>query len=558
MVSGLTEVQGNSSGGRRPAATSRRVGWRRRTLAPTTLLVLALAVVALVLRLWPLGGYATDYQDEGAYWQSLRSMAAGHHLFREVFSSQPPFFLLGLFPFYALFGQTLVAARLGVVLYSLLGLAGLYYIARATGGRAAALLALALLIVDPLYLNASYSLQAEGPAVGLGAAGVALAAVASRVIGPPRRLLALAGGIVIGLGIMAKLFDVVAAVPAALYLLLPADHSWLGRADANTPAPVRSRLETRRARLRRYVRRALPDLILLALGAVVSVAALFLPYKLAGAPMYDQAIRFHLVVEQTHLNFGLQHNLQLIQTTLRDAYSWPYALLALVACLLAIWRRAWIVVPPLAWLLASLIVLARQQPLLGHQLVLIAPPLAVLASLVLPLISGPRLGQPLRDRASPIKPLAAALPVAAVLVVAAAALGIGTVRSLNADDARAQPIPAIDTAMARALDATTGPNEVIVTDLQYVAGLADRSVPPWLVDTSQVRITVGYKDGHFLSTGQVLDAIAHDHVRVILYGGLSSSHRLKALPGFLPWVRQHYRPAVRFGPDQVLYIKNGE
>ena len=558
MISGLTDVQDSSSRGRRATAASRRAGWRRRTLAPTTLLVLALAVVALVLRLWPLGGYATDYQDEGAYWQSLRSLAAGHRLFSEVFSSQPPFFLLGLFPFYALFGQTLVAARLGVVLYSLLGLAGLYYIARATGGRAAALLALALLIVDPLYLNASYSLQAEGPAVALGAAGVALAAVASRVIGPPRRLLALASGIVIGLGIMAKLFDVVAVLPVALYLLLPADHSWLGRADEDIPAPVFSRLETWRTRLGRYTRRALPDLVLLALGVVVSVAALFLPYKLAGAPAYDQAVRFHLVVEQTYLNNGLQHNLQLIQTTLQNTYSWPYALLALVACLLAIWRRAWTVVPPLAWLLASLIVLARQQPLLGHQLVLIAPPLAVLASLVLPLIAGPRLYQRLRDRVSPLKIVAVGLPVAAILVVAAAALGIGTARSLSADDARAQPIPAIDTAMARALDATTRPNEVIVTDLQYVAGLANRSVPPWLVDTSQVRITVGYKDGHFLSTGQVLDAIARDHVRVILYGGLSSSHRLDELPGFLPWVRQHYRPAVRFGPDQVLYIKSGE
>jgi len=558
MVSGVTDVQGDSSRGRRPAATSRRAAWQQAALSQGAPLILALAVVALVLRLWPLGGYATDYQDEGAYWQSLRSMAAGHHLFSEVFSSQPPFFLLGLFPFYALLGQTLVAARLGVVLYSLLGLAGLYYIARATGGRAAALLALALLIVDPLYLNASYSLQAEGPAVGLGAAGVALAAVASRVIGPPRRLLALASGIVIGLGIMAKLFDVVAVVPAALYLLLPADHSWLGRADASTPPPTFSRLETWRARLGRYARRALPDLVLLGLGVMASVAALFLPYKLAGAPAYDQAVRFHLIVEQTWLNNGPQYNLQLIRTTLRDAYSWPYALLALVACLLAIWRRAWTVVPPLAWLLASLIVLARQQPLLGHQLVLIAPPLAVLASLVLPLIAGPRLGQRLRDRASPIKPLAAALPVAAVLVVAAAALGIGTARSLSADVARSQPIPAIDTAMARALDATTGPNEVIVTDLQYVAGLAGRSVPPWLVDTSQVRITVGYLDGHFLSTGQVLDAITHDRVRVILYGGLSSSHRLSELPGFLPWVRQHYRPAVRFGPDQVLYIKSGE
>jgi hypothetical protein len=46
-------------------------------------------LVALALRAPLLAGGQIDY-DEGVYWQSLRSLAAGHQLFASVYSSQPP------------------------------------------------------------------------------------------------------------------------------------------------------------------------------------------------------------------------------------------------------------------------------------------------------------------------------------------------------------------------------------------------------------------------------------------------------------------------------------
>src|SRR5579884_2660955 len=100
------------------SVAQQRVAWRGRAAAyapawmrRVPLHVWALAgvcVVALLLRLWAVGGGSSDY-DEGVYWQSLRAMADGHALFSSVFSSQPPFFLFGLYPFYLLFGQTLTA-----------------------------------------------------------------------------------------------------------------------------------------------------------------------------------------------------------------------------------------------------------------------------------------------------------------------------------------------------------------------------------------------------------------------------------------------------------------
>ena len=109
---------------------ARRASWSG-ALHLATLLLLALA---FALRLWPLMGRSIDY-DEGVYWQSLRAMSEGHPLFSSVFSSQPPFFLLALYPFYALLGQNLAAARLGVAIFSIIGILAMYALGRMLAGH---------------------------------------------------------------------------------------------------------------------------------------------------------------------------------------------------------------------------------------------------------------------------------------------------------------------------------------------------------------------------------------------------------------------------------------
>src|SRR5205809_1809647 len=94
--------------------------------------VLVLFIAAIFMRLNNLGmPFDRDSYDEGVYWQSLRAMSAGHLLYQDIFYSQPPFFLLSVYPFFLLFGKTLVAARLGVVLVSLLGFIGAFLLGRA-------------------------------------------------------------------------------------------------------------------------------------------------------------------------------------------------------------------------------------------------------------------------------------------------------------------------------------------------------------------------------------------------------------------------------------------
>src|SRR5579872_1916440 len=125
-------------------------------------IILALVIVAIVMRLYQLGvPFDRDGYDEGVYWQSLRAMSAGFTLYHQIFYSQPPFFLLSTYPFFALFGSTLWSARLGIALVSLLGLPGAYLLGKSLAGRVGVILAVVLILVDPIYLAQSQTIEAE-------------------------------------------------------------------------------------------------------------------------------------------------------------------------------------------------------------------------------------------------------------------------------------------------------------------------------------------------------------------------------------------------------------
>src|SRR5258708_5399759 len=124
------------------------------------LATLALFAFGLWMRLRDLGmPFDHDGYDEGVYWQTLRAMSAGHALYQQTFYSQPPFFMLSIFPLYTLFGQSIWSARFGVVMISLLGLLGALLLGQALAGRIGALAALLLLVADPLYLIQSQNVQ---------------------------------------------------------------------------------------------------------------------------------------------------------------------------------------------------------------------------------------------------------------------------------------------------------------------------------------------------------------------------------------------------------------
>lgn len=497
--------------------------WLR--LPPDAWVTLIACAIVIVLHLATLDGQSYEY-DEGVYWQSLRAMAQGHPLFSSIFSSQPPFFLLSIYPIYLIFGQTIAAARLAMVLYAVVCLAAMYWAARLLGGRWAAALATLLLVFEPLFSQEARTLQAEMPMLAFQLLGVALCLAALRRSDPTRRWFVLGSGAAIGLGVMIKLFAIAAVVPIGLWLAAPLFATALS-AQGRLRVPEL-------AALGKSLRQVLPDLALFSAGLIGACALLLLPFAANLGLVYDQVIRFHIAASHA-VNYGLHYNWDLIWSTESDV---PQLWLGLLGVVIVLWKRIWLAIPVVLWLVVEVGLLFEQEPLLSHHIVLISIPLALLAGLSLPV-----LGSELRSLIHPsAQQVRLALYICA-LVATLAALNF----TINAQVYGTKPPKAAQLEMALALEGATSPNDLVVTDDQYVAGLADRNVPPELVDTSQVRLKSGY-----LTRQQLEDIITHDDIRVILF----ASGRFDLIPKFRSWVEANGFTAVAtFITGRTLYVK---
>lgn len=488
--------------------------------------LLAVCVVAFLLRVWPLQGVSTDY-DEGVYWQSLRAMANGQPLFSGIFSSQPPFFLLSVYPLYLLFGQSLVAARMAIALISLVGVVAMYWTCRRLGGAWAGVLGALLLAVDPLVLAESHTLQAEAPAISLEILAIALAVASLGADNRRRHSLAALAGVVLGLGVMTKLFDIVAVIPVLAYLAQPLLPALGGSRPVDAPVKLPAQSPLREVG---FVWGACLG------GALFAGLLVALPFAANWGVAYDQVVRFHTVAATTS-GGGLRGNLMAIAHVRSEYLLW---LAALAGGVLAAWGRRWERAPIVLWVLASVALLLQQQPLFLHHMALLAPPLVVLASGVVS--ASPVAGKRLAGSAHKIAVWSGrlALVIALVAVVGGAVVGVKS-------DARAARSPSPQTLqLAAALRVVTLPSDYVVTDDQYVAGLADRNVLPQLVDTSLVRIQSGY-----LTAGQLESLITSTDTRTILF----SSGRFDQIPGFRAWVEAHFSAVAQVGDGRMLYIK---
>lgn len=504
-----------------PAAWLRRIPWEIRWL-------LIICVVALAVRVLPVNGLSTDY-DEGVYWQSLRAMANGQPLFTGVFSSQPPLFLLSLYPLYLAFGQSLAAARLAVTLYSLAGVVAMYFAGRRLAGHWVGLIAALLLAVDPLYVTESHTLQAEAPAIAFEVIAVAFALSTVGALGRRRLWLAGCAGVAVGLGIMVKLFDVVALAPVLAYLAQPLfATAWDDRGRPRWPTGPELVIG---------LRRAAPACGVCVAGMCAVILMVALPFAANWGAAYDQVIRFHLVAGQT-ANGSLRGNVSAI-AHVRGEY--PLWLAAAGGVFLAVVSRRWIAAPIMLWLLVSFALLAQQQPLFQHHIALLVPPLVLLAGLTPSAFVGASTGAHGRGAETAIQ---WAGRVALTLALFAGIAGVFI--SVKNDSSAAQAVPLNTLQVASMVEAITIPSDYVVTDDQYAAGLADRNVPPQLVDTSLVRIQAGY-----LTAAQLERIITATDTRTILF----ASGRFDQVPGFRAWVEAHFTAVPQVGDGHMLYVK---
>jgi hypothetical protein len=225
----------------------------------------------------------------------------------------------------------------------------------------------------------------------------------------------------------------------------------------------------------------------------------------------------------------------------------PLSAVAAYGVITAFLRRDWRVLPLLAWLIVSFLLLLFYHPLFLHHLIILEPPLIALAVL--------GMAQPEYYKKMLAKLKLADLAYCFTLLAIVLVLGVSYTnfqkdnvyyKALNIIEAR--PYSQGDLRIASDLAKATSPGDLVVTDGQFLAALANRDVPPWLVDTSDVRILTGS-----LTLAQLEQETLNPRVRAVLF--LTNRFDRIKVRSFHTWVSQHFHLAHDYGNGQELWVR---
>jgi 4-amino-4-deoxy-L-arabinose transferase-like glycosyltransferase len=458
-----------------------------------------------------------DSYDEGVYWQSLRSLANGQDLHTQIFSSQPPAFLLTVYPLYLLFGQTIGAARLTIGIISLLGFVGILFVGQVLQGKGGAVLAVLLLVVNPVYLAQSQILQADAPVVALMVLALGFAYLwwhsPTGLIGYSSAIVA---ATVLFLSLLTKLFAVANFVPVSLLIF---SVFWRYR--------------------QRPITQHLPYFgpLLAALGVFLLLCSFgLLLFWGSLAPLWDQVVTFHIAAKAQFAS-SAGYN----RSTVLYALATPLGFFAGYGAVISLLRRDWRVLPLLAWLLTICFLLWQQVPLFNHHLVTLVPPLILLTIMGL----GPYSFVARRPRSLPL--LRNTLPIVGICIIVIYSLAQTLYNYQSVQQTASGKDVQVDLQVVHMLKTVIRPDQLIITDAQFLVAEANRSTPPQLVDTSSVRIQSGY-----LTSTQLIQIASQPNVHAILF----YTGRLQQIAGFEYWVNQHFRLVKDYGSERELWIKS--
>jgi hypothetical protein len=453
-------------------------------------------VVAVGLRVVNPGVYSGLF-DEGIRVEQLYLMSAGYRPFRDIFAAQGPLLLDLLHPWFVLFGQDLVAARWSVGDYSLVGLAGTYWLARLVGGPVAAIMAATLLVLSPLYLEGSRIALAEVPALAPATFAVGAAVVYSR--NGSRRWL-VGCGVLLAVSLLIKPITLAAAVPVGLAVL---------------------------SRWRFGLRTMIVDGLLV--GTLVAVLGIVVVVGVGLAGVFDQIVAYRMESRGSEGWSLWKNRVALARALSFEAAALPW--LGVGAGVLLLARRSVDAALVVAWAIASVALLLAYSPLHGKHAVVMIPPLAALAGV------GVGQGVTLLRGAGPT-PVRAAVAVGLAVLVGWYATAAPAVAAQSGQLLKVTADTDVDPAVEQYADAVnvirtlTGPTDFVVTDHPYLTFLAGRLVPPLLVDTSRSRI----RSRSLRGAEAIAQATPYDPQLVVLW-----ADRLRGLSEFKRWTEENFR-----------------
>lgn len=429
--------------------------------------------------------YSTAYYplsdaDDWRYTACSILVAQGYHLFSQVFSAQPPVLFVTLAAGMHLWGQTLASAQIVEILYGLLTLVSVSYIAWSLVGPIAGAVAPVLLVLSPGFLVYSHAVEAEGPMSALVAGSLAVLVLHGKA---QRVSLLVVAGFLLSLAILTKLFAVEAFLPAAYLLYLES----------------------------RQVRTTVGRAGLFALAAALPVGLEF--SLVAPSQQWYQVVTMHSLAAHLVLPGTLSFWEQMIDMVRLDPGLWLITTAGLVI-LAAV--RAWETLVALAlWLGGMLLMLALFHPLFPHHLAILLPAVAVVAS------------------AAPALALTGLAGMGRyVMALLVAAYLVFTPHLVRAD--RHILLPGVRSPVATyaaLIDRLTRPGQFVAADDVAINVQGRRDVPPPLCDPSNVRLRAGY-----LGPSVVEGAIRRYRARVVT----TSFGIYVQVPGLLDWLRHRF------------------
>jgi 4-amino-4-deoxy-L-arabinose transferase-like glycosyltransferase len=432
-------------------------------------------------------GTRTNY-DEGVYLASLDAMRRGQALGSDIYISQPPVFYWLLRVVAAPFGSSIPGIRVAFALVAVVGVAAALALGWRLYGPAAGVGAGALLAIGPPYPTVAPTVSADVPAVVLGLVSLVLVTVALRP--GARRPWAAAAGAVLALAALTKLLAIPFVAPFVALALAA-----------------------------RAGRRVLPAALL---GAALAFSVVAAANVAALGDIWRQVVTDHTDARALG---SLSGNIEQIRglLELRTPFGWlvPLGFLAFVSSRRA--RRAW---PLWTFVPAAAGFLVLVRPLADHHLVLL--------SVACALAAGPSLALAIGGLPRPLPAVAAML--LALLVIAGV---YQEQRRLHRNDV-AEPAEII--WAVEAVERTTDPNGLVVTDQPIVLFRAQRATAGPILDISSTRVT-----GGTLTAAEVNREIRRSQPDAVLVDRM-----LRFLPGVLDELARRYKRRVRCG-SATLY-----
>jgi len=404
--------------------------------------VFALIIAVILVSQVKLANGPLRDNDEGVYATTLALVEHGHPAYKDTFLSQPPAFLITVYPGYLLLGKSLPAARLTVGLYSLLGLLAMLLIGIELDNLPAALLAIGILYWLPYFANQTYYFQTVTLQSDALAVAFSLVSLASFMRFTSRRSVAWlsVSALFFNLAFWTKFdFFLVPCFAVGLWQLVSYKHV--------------------------AVREILRAILIFSIVSAAFFLVLVVPFGLED--IYKNVVALRLGATNVFppvmsLNNYLMNSL-------------PLAILAALAVILMLATRDRFrspLFPMFAWVLTAFVFAYFYRPLFPHHLIMVIVPLTVFCSFA-----------------------AGALFTRSTVVYPVIALAVAVVSITHyLVDTAGTPARIVDTQQQQVInliDSVTKPGDAIVTDEGVLSSVSGRLPPPILSDLSYARILSG-------------------------------------------------------------------